>query len=125
MFARPALGDVVSGKQGVADHAGTRPESLAFVIVDAVGEIEYKMALGAGRVRIPVYGRALGGREFGPDAVIVERDCIVAGIRRLRLVAESAPVALSRLSCRAGVQMQGTRYRHEQDVAQVRMPRAA
>ena len=125
MLARPALGDTVSGKQGVADHAGTCPESLAFVIVDAVREIKDKMALRISRVRVSVYCRAFGSREFSPDAVIVERDCIVAGIRRLRLVAESAPVALSRLSCRAGVQMQGTRYRHEQDVAQVRMPRAA
>ena len=77
------------------------------------------------REGIAVHARTRGGRKLGPHAAVVERDGIVAGRGALALVAETRTVAAVGIIRRARVELDIPYRRHHQNVAQIRMARAA
>ena len=83
------------------------------------------MALFSFGERIFMDADPLRGGELRPDAVIVQHDFVVARRRFLGGVAETRAVALVGVVGTAGVQLQWAGGRHQQQVAQVRVPRSA
>ena len=61
----------------------------------------------------------------GTDTTVRQCHFVITRLRVLRFVAESLPVATVGIPGRAGIQLQRAGLRHEQDVAQVGVARAA
>lgn len=83
------------------------------------------MALFSFGERIFMDADPLRGGELRPDAVIVQHNFVVARRCFLGSVAEARAVALVRVVGPAGVQFQRAGGWHQQQVAQVRVPRSA
>ena len=123
--ACPSVGDAVAGQQGVVLHTEVAPQHFAVVVVDAVHQVQNQMALFSFGERIFMNADPLRGGELRPYAVIVQHDFVVAWRRFLGGVTEARAVALVGVVGTAGVQLQRAGSRHQQQVAQVRMPRSA
>ena len=122
--AGPSVGDAVARQQRVVLHAQRRPQHLPVVVVDAVQQVHDDALSLTLRVCVAVDARARRGCQLRPDAV-AQCHLVVARARLLRVVSEALPVAPVGILFRARVQQQRAHLRHDQDVAQVRVARAA
>ena len=122
---RPAPRLAVPGDRRLVLDAQLRPEHLTVVVVDAADEIEDHVRGSATLERVAVQADARGGRELGLHGVVLEEDRVRARLGRLVVVREAGAVARVRIVLRAGVEHQRPGRRHQQHVAEVRVPRAA
>ena len=123
--AGPAVGDAVTRNQSVALDTQRRPQDLAVVVIDAVRKVQNHMSVRILREGIAVHARTRGRRQLGTHAAVVERDGIVARRGALALMAETRTVSAVGIIRRARVELDIPYRRHHQNVAQIRMARAA
>ena len=122
---RPAPRLAVPGHRRLVLHAQLRPEHLAVVVVDAADEIEDHVRGAAALEGVAVDADAGGGGQLGRDAVVLQDDGVVAGLGRLVVVRETGSIPGVRIVLGPRIQLQRARRRHQQHVAEVRVPRAA
>ena len=123
--ARPSAGDAVARHQRVVLDTHLRPAGLALVVVDAVVEVENQVLVFARRIGVFVQAHPLGGGQLGPDAVVVEHHLVITRRCAFALVREARAVARFGVFGRAAFGAYLPHGRHQQDVAQVGVPRAA
>ena len=123
--AGPAVGDAVTRNQSVALDTQRRPQDLAVVVIDAVRKVQNHMSVRILREGIAVHARTRGRRQLGTHAAVVERHGIVARRGALALMAETRTVSAVGIIRRVRVELDIPHRRHHQNVAQIRMARAA
>ena len=115
--AGPAGGHAPAGDQRVVLHPHEGPHVLARVVVDVGREVQQHPGRTALAERVTVAAGAGGGGQLDADAVVVQRDRVIAGLGGLGGVAEARH--------RRRGQVHLPQHRQQRDVAQVRMPGAA
>ena len=123
--SRPAVGDAITRQQGVVFHAEVGPEGLAVVVVDTVLQVKNDAAILAFWIGITVDASVFRCCQLGFDAVILQKDFVIAWRGNLRFVAETRAVARIGVGLCARMKLDFSRDGHHQNIAQVRVPRAA
>ena len=108
----PSVRDPVPHQMPVIDHPHLGPERLPVVVVDPMLQVDDYVPIGPFREGVAVHAHARGGRHLGADAVIRERDGVIAGLGLLAVVAESGAIAALRFLGRPGVQLDIPGPRH-------------
>src|SRR5690348_2032439 len=121
----PTAGLAIAGDQCVVHDPDIRPDILVVVVVDACHQVQDDMRLVAGGEGILVKAYPRGRREFGPDIIVFEFYLVVIGFGRFRGMAESAAVTAPGLAGNAGIEPQFAHGGHDQEIAEIGMPRAA
>ena len=121
----PSVSDPIAGEMAVVHHPHLRPKRLPVVVVNPMLQVDDNVPIGPFRESIAVHAHARGGRHLGADAVVRQRDGVIAELGHLAVMAESGTVASFRAVCSAGVQPDVPGSRHHQHIPQVRMPRPA
>ena len=122
ILACPAVGDTITGEQRGADDTQVGPERLAFIIVNAVTQIENKLSLVRGE-GVLMNAHTLRGRQLGPNAIVGKHHLIISRRTMLGLMAVAGTIASLRCIGRAGIRLNTSRRGHNEDITQVGMPR--
>ena len=120
--SRPAVGNAVARQQGVVLHAEVSPEGLAVVVVDAVLQVEDDAAVLAFRIGIAMDASVFSGCQLCFDTIILQKHLIIPWHGYFRVMAETGAITSIGIGLCTGIELDFTRNRHHQDVAQIRVP---
>ena len=121
----PSVRDPVPRHKRRAHHADFRPKRLAVVIVDAMVQVQDQVPFRPFRIGISMDANALGSSQFHLDAGIRQRDLVMPGACRFGFMIETLPVAGIRILCGSRNEPDFPGSRHEQDISEVGVSRAA
>lgn len=119
---RPAACFAKAGHRAIAAHPQPRPLHLAGVVVQAGAQVDEHMRRRAFRELIAMHAHARAGGEFGADVAVFQGHCVIAGLRLFAGVVELRGIAAARLAGVPAFELDVAGLRHQQDVAQIRMP---
>jgi hypothetical protein len=121
---RPAARFAKARDAAVAAQAQPRPQHLARVVVEAGAQVNEHVRAARGGEAVAVHADARADGELGAHRVVIERDRVVTRLRHLALVAEARGIAAAGVLHRTALEFHVAGDRHEQHIAQVRVPGA-
>ncbi len=119
---RPTACFAKAGHRAIAAHTQPRPLHLARVVVQAGAQVDQHMRRRAFREPIAMHAHTRAGSEFGADVAVVQGHGVIAGLRLFAGVVELRGIAAARLAGIPAFEFDVASLRHQQDVAQIRMP---
>ncbi len=120
----PTIGEAITLKQRVVDHAQISPYRLSLVVVDAMTQVDDDTAFVIGEgVLMNAY--PLGCCQLRLDAVVAQLHLVITRLAMLRAVGVTGAIALVGMTGPAWLKMKRTIGRHNQHVAEIAMASTA